>query len=61
GQTDRNKAMSILSSYLDAETYLQDAGLLEEGVKAIEAKTGVNILRLSDLSPSNSIGGKKNG
>ncbi|CAH0537491.1 gamma-mobile-trio integrase GmtZ [Vibrio marisflavi] len=60
GESDKVKAMDILSSYLDAEKYLQDAGLLEIGVRAIESKTGINILRLADLSSNNRVGAKKN-
>lgn len=61
GCQDRGQAMTTLASYLDTETYLQDAGLLEQGVKAIESKTGINILRLADLSSSQSLGVKKSG
>ncbi|MDK9782358.1 hypothetical protein KIT90_13330 [Vibrio sp. B172a] len=50
GEPDRYKAMARIASYLDAEAYLKDAGLLEAGVKGIEAKTGINILRLVDLT-----------
>ncbi len=50
GEPDKTKAMGLVAFYLDAETYLQDAGLLEVGVKAIESQTGINILRLADLS-----------
>lgn len=53
--------MTTISSYMDAEAYLQDIGLLEEGVKAIEAKTGINILRLADMSLNSQLGVKKNG
>lgn len=61
GEPDKSKAMTTISSYMDAEAYLQDMGLLEEGVKAIEAKTGINILRLADMSSSSQLGVKKNG
>lgn len=61
GESDRSKAMTTISSYMDAEVYLQDMGLLEEGVKAIVARTGINILRLADLSSNNQLGVKKNG
>lgn len=60
GQHDRGKAMTALASYLDTEAYLQDVGLLEAGVSAIEAKTGINILRLADLSSSRHLGEKDN-
>jgi hypothetical protein len=61
GEPDKSRAMTTISSYMDAEAYLQDMGLLEEGVKAIEAKTGINILRLADMSSSSQLGVKKNG
>lgn len=60
GELDKTKAMGLIASYLDTETYLKDAGLLEIGVKAIESQTGINILRLADLS-KNKVGVTKNG
>ncbi|MBF4344528.1 hypothetical protein EAY39_28015, partial [Vibrio anguillarum] len=60
GEPDKTKAMGLVASYLDAETYLRDSGLLEEGVKAIESQTGINILRLADLSKTK-VGVIKNG
>ncbi|WP_434356016.1 integrase family protein [Parasalinivibrio latis] len=60
-ESDKNRAMTKLAGYLDAEAYLHDAGLLEAGVRGIEAKTGINILRLSDLSRRDSGGIENNG
>lgn len=60
GELDKTKAVGLIASYFDTETYLQDAGLLEVGVKAIEAQTGINMLRLADLS-KNKMGVIKNG
>ncbi|NAZ53379.1 hypothetical protein GL177_08400 [Vibrio toranzoniae] len=60
GELEKTKAVGLIASYLDTETYLQDAGLLEVGVKAIEAQTGINMLRLADLS-KNKMGVIKNG
>ncbi|PSB83895.1 gamma-mobile-trio integrase GmtZ [Photobacterium damselae] len=58
---DKSKAMNQLASYLETEAYLTDAGLLDIGVKAIEAKTGINILRLIDLSNQQTIGKQSDG
>lgn len=61
GEADKSKVMTVLSSYMDAEAFLQDMGLLEIGVKAIETTTGINILRLADMSSSSQLGVKING
>ncbi|TLS83002.1 hypothetical protein FD722_09270 [Photobacterium damselae subsp. damselae] len=61
GEKDKSKAMTQLASYLDTEAYLMDMGLLDEGVKAIEAKTGINILRLADMASQQNLGIKKDG
>ncbi|MCL1125511.1 gamma-mobile-trio integrase GmtZ [Shewanella surugensis] len=50
GKKDKSNAMTQLANYLDTEAYLVDMGLLDEGVKAIEAKTGISILSLSDIN-----------
>ena len=60
-EQDKSKAMTQLTSYLDTEAYLTDAGLLDVGVKAIEAKTGINILRLADLTNQQTIGKQNDG
>ncbi|SMY16285.1 hypothetical protein PAQU9191_01516 [Photobacterium aquimaris] len=57
---DKSTAMTQLASYIDTETYLTDAGLLDVGIKAIENKTGINILRLADLSNQKAIGKHNN-
>ena len=54
-ENDRNKAMTILVGYLEAESYLEDIGLLEAGVSAIATKISVNVLRLADFSTNNKL------
>ncbi len=59
GESDKGKAMTQLATYLDTESYLEDMGLLEVGVKAIEEKTGLNILRLADMKSQSTLRMKK--
>ena len=59
GEKNSTKAMTHLASYLDTESYLVDAGLIEKGVKAIETQTGINILRLADMTQKHNLGSKK--
>lgn len=59
GEKNSTKAMTHLASYLDTESYLVDAGLIEKGVKAIESQTGINILRLADMTQKHNLGAKK--
>ncbi|PSV16138.1 VPA1269 family protein [Photobacterium kishitanii] len=54
-EQDKSKAMTQLASYLDTEAYLTDTGLLDVGIKAIEAKVGINILCLAELSNQQTI------
>lgn len=61
GCNEREQAMEVLTSYLETEAYLVDSGVLEQGVKGIESKTGINILRLADFTQSQALGSKKNG
>lgn len=61
GQEKRSDAMSKLASYIDAESYLSDAGLLEKGIEGVQLKTGVSILRLAQQSSSQTLGKNKNG
>ncbi|MEZ7206765.1 VPA1269 family protein [Pseudoalteromonas sp. DY56-GL79] len=59
-EPDKSKAMTMLSTYLDTEAYLKDAGVLEQGVQAIESNTGISIRTLASMATA-TLGVKKNG
>lgn len=46
---DEQQAINTVAEYLDAQTFLEDVGLLDAGISAIEKQVATPILRLTDL------------